>query len=195
MKSYDVPGCVLEFMRHRDLVDSDYSLYGAGRAGGWVKMSADAIDMLSNDDLKVAEYHCYAGVSAARTAIDALANWLNAQLALGQRGLTIDFKKSAFKDLIEEKAPSATEHVEQLASLATRIDESRQRAQHREGLALLWHEPGGWHLTQGLQAPRESDEHLASLLRRWADEIERAICGIVEGAARKLGHQYQGPKP
>lgn len=77
MKVYDVPDCIVDFMKHRDIVDSDYLLYGSGRALGWLRMSADTIESLPNE-LKEAEYHGYAGISAARTAIDALANWLSA---------------------------------------------------------------------------------------------------------------------
>jgi len=179
MPSYDVPECIAEFIRHRDLVDSDYYLYGSGRAIGWVKMSADAIDELPSE-LKEAEYHAYAGISAGRTAIDALANWLNAVLTLGRKGTAIDFAKPAFRSLIEDRAPSVVAHATRLGALASAIDGFRQRAQHREGLALRFHVPGGWHLAfAGLQGAGAEDIDLPNLLRGWARDIEEEVCSIV----------------
>jgi hypothetical protein len=184
MRSYDVPTCIIEFFRHRDLVDSDYALYGSGRAIGWLKMSADAIEELPNE-LKEAEYYAYAGISAGRTAIDALANWLNAVLKLEKRRTAIDLAKDPFRKLIENSAPSIAVHADRLGALADMIDGPRQQAQHREGLALQFrnaegtNEQGGWHLArEELQEPGNSI-YLPGLLREWATSIEEEVCAIV----------------
>lgn len=173
MRTYDVPDCIIEYMRRRDLVDGDYHLYGSGRALGWIRMAANELDSLPNE-LKIAEYHAYAGVSAARTAVDALASWLNLHFDLRKGGTTIDFKKPPFRQCVLGKEPSLSDAMEGLASLAKEVDAFRQRAQHREGLALSYHVPGRWHVV--LEAQRQ---HLPTLLRQWAGLIENAISHIV----------------
>lgn len=178
MRSYNAPACVVEYMRNRDLVDSDYYMYESGRALGWIRMAADAIEELPNE-LEVAKYHAYAGISAARTAIDALASWLNARLNLRRRGASVDLKKEHFQETVVEAKPSIRGNTDRLARLLQQIDEPRQRVQHREGVALLHYVPGGWHLTRGLQAPRDQDASLPSLLREWANLIETEVCQIV----------------
>ena len=185
MRVYDVPDCIVEFLARRDLVDSDYLLYGSGRALCWLKMSADAIKALPNEG-KEAEYHAYAGISAARTAIDALANWMNAMQGLGSRGLAVDFKKKPFKKLIEEHSPSLFSPATQLGDLAAEIDEHRQRAQHREGLALVFYNAegtdaqGGWHLApHGLQGARSTDIYLPDMLLGWSTTIEVQMCATI----------------
>ena len=97
MRSSEIPTCIIEFLAMKvddcDWTDADYHLYGAGRAVAFVRMSADALDSLGNDQ-KVAEYHTYCGISAARTAIDATASWLRLELGLGIRSLVqVDLKK------------------------------------------------------------------------------------------------------
>jgi hypothetical protein len=66
------------------------------------------------------------------------------------------------------------------------IDQHRQRAQHREGLAVIKYEPGGWYLApEGIQHPRAHDVPLPELLVGWADEIENAVCEMLAGARPK----------
>jgi len=63
-------------MERRDLVDADYHLAGSARDLGFVKIAADELDEVGNE-LGIAEYHAFAGVSGARAAVDAAASWLN----------------------------------------------------------------------------------------------------------------------
>ena len=50
------------------------------------------------DPQKVAEYHAYAGISAARTAIDAAASWLKMVLKLNfPSGNRVDLSKKEFR--------------------------------------------------------------------------------------------------
>lgn len=95
LKSYDVPDCVVAYLRGEDLVPRHYYAYGAGRALQWIRMAADALDGLQvktmvDMERKPAEYHAYAGISAARTSIDALANCLNQHFKVGLSGTAVD---------------------------------------------------------------------------------------------------------
>ena len=75
MPSYDVPAWIIQALYDNgELTDASYHLYGAGRALTFVRMAADTLEPLANDDKIFAEYHAYAGISAARTAIDATAS-------------------------------------------------------------------------------------------------------------------------
>jgi hypothetical protein len=94
--TYDVPECIVTFIRHRDLRDEDYYLYATGRALGWVRMAAFQLER--TDDFKLAEYHAYAAICAARTSIDAFANFLNRFLSLGLSPPTeSDLAKNRFR--------------------------------------------------------------------------------------------------
>ena len=81
METYEVPCWMTVSMLAKGACESDFYLYGAGRSLGFMKTAAAALGQLEND-LKEAEYHAYAGISAARTAIDASACWLNLALHL-----------------------------------------------------------------------------------------------------------------
>ena len=195
MKTFDAPKWMIDPFREHGICRVDYYVYGAGRALGFVRMAAHALGELSNEQ-KIAEYHSYAGISADRTAIDAIASWLNAKLELGVKqgpGINLsfgDFRGKALANLPE----SSKEHVEHLGELGREIDLHRQRAQHREGLALVYHEGseesdhrGGWYLApKGLSGDRALDLRLADLLGAWADKIEgdlRAIHTMVIGTS------------
>lgn len=185
MKSHGIPSCIVDYMSSRDIVESDYYLHGSGRAIGWVRMAADELAELGGlplveSDQKVAEYHAYMGISAARTSIDAFAGWLNMELHLGVSAAAVDLKKRRFRARVVEAAPSLTRSARRLGALARIIDRDRQRAQHREGSAILLYEAAGWHLTKGLQADRQLDKHLPTLLRAWADCIEHEACATVK---------------
>ena len=74
------------------------------------------------------------------------------------------------------------------------MNEHRQRAQHREGLALRFHScgtklahPGGWCLApQGIDEPGTNDLRLPDLLQSWADEIEENIRAMVAGMHKSI---------
>ena len=188
MNANDLPNCVARFVYHRDLVDADYHLFGSARDLGFVKVAADELDEMGND-LGIAEYHAFAGVSAARAAVDAAASWLNELDELGLRGTRIDFKKEPFSRALLSRRPQLAQVAERLSGVLDQIDEFRQRAQHREGLALAFYatQPGGptggWYLTRGLQSPRGEDQHLSTLLHSWARLIEEELCSIVTSMA------------
>ena len=86
MKTFDVPDWMVGPFVTNGVSENDYYLYGAGRALGFARMAAYALDDPNYDTetighpLKVAEYHAYTGISAARTAIDATASWCNVVL-------------------------------------------------------------------------------------------------------------------
>ena len=182
MKTYDVPEWIICPLVKEGVSESDYHLYGAGRALGFIRMAADALDD-SRDctELKVAEYHAYVSISAARTAIDATASWLNVKLQLGLKpSPQINLSKGGFRAKVSKVRPEVQEYIQVLGDLGKQVDEHRQRAQHREGLALLSHSDSkelghrvGWYLMpKGLSGNRTADLHLAELLRCWADNIE-----------------------
>src|SRR5581483_9855755 len=111
--SYGIPDCILETLVERDWVDADYHLASSGRAIGWVRMAADRIE--EAEEQNVADYHAYAGVSSARTAIDAVASWLNVRLDLGMSGSAVDLTKSKFLDkLCTKLRPEPMVHLESL---------------------------------------------------------------------------------
>ena len=99
MKTFDVPDWVIAPFCKLGVFEDDYHLYGACRALGFVRMAAAALEKMGNseeetDPQKVAEYHAYAGISAARTAIDAAASWLNMVLKLNfPSGNQVDLSK------------------------------------------------------------------------------------------------------
>lgn len=186
MKTYDVPKWMTAPFLAEGVSDSDYFLYGAGRALSFVRMAAYALDEPPHDQ-KVAEYHAYTGISAARTAIDAIASWLNAKLQLGSKaGPSIDLSKSDFRAKVLEVQPDIEKQAKALGTLGKTINEHRQRAQHREGLAIIHHSDskesghtGGWYLARnGLSSDRADNIRLPDLLHSWADVIEAALQGI-----------------
>jgi hypothetical protein len=191
MPSYDVPTWTVQALCEQgELTDASYHLYGAGRALTFVRMAADTLETLANEqanDQKAAEYHAYAGISGARTAIDAAASWLRVELSLGRPLTGIDFHKKPYRNKVVQKKPDLEAHVQALGNLAASIDKHRQRAQHREGLALRFHSPGstvahpgGWYLApKGIGEPGTNDLRLADLLQRWADQIEQNVCAMV----------------
>jgi hypothetical protein len=75
-------------------------------------------------------------------------------------------------------------HLDRLNSIGVDdIDKHRQRAQHREGLAVVQYQPGGWYLApDGIQNPRSDDLPLPQLLDGWADAIEAAVCDMLASA-------------
>lgn len=184
LREHDAPDCIIDALKYRDLSDEHYYLYGSGRALAFVRMAADALQALGNEQ-KIAEYHGYVGISAVRTAIDAAANWLRIRLNVTVRSpLLVDFTKADFLKALIAKQPSIRSYVECLGALAREIDPERQRVQHREGLALRYctsERPNweGWYLTKGMQTPWDENQQLHLVLRKWADDIELAVCGII----------------
>ena len=184
MKTFDVPQWVTESLLANGVTDEDYHLYGAGRALGFVRMAAYVLDKSAigeSIDFKEAEYHTYSGVSASRTAIDAVASWLNKRL---QIGLTpsprINLSREKFQKRVLAECPDIQQEVLSLGKLGSTVDKHRQRAQHREGLAIRFRNnsdnvvnQAGWYLApQGLSGPLEHDLLLTELLGNWADQIE-----------------------
>jgi hypothetical protein len=95
---------------------------------------------------------------------------------------SVDLGNKRFRKEIDALVLSAMlAHLDRLNSIATNeIDRHRQRAQHREGLAVVRHEPGGWYLApEGAQRPRSQDLPLADLLLSWPNAIEAAVCDIL----------------
>ncbi len=192
MKTFDAPEWMIEPFLKQGVLESDYYLYGAGRALAFVRMAAHTLDALS-DDQKIAEYHAYAGISAARTAIDATAVWLNVRLQLGvKQGPEINLSRKDFWKKASKALSESQKELVLLGELGGVIDEYRQRAQHREGLAIARRLPsenlghaGGWYLMpNGLSGDRAEDVHLVGILVGWADGIEsnlREIHNLVKG--------------
>lgn len=182
MKTYDVPNWMIAPFLAEGVSDSDYFLYGAGRALGFIRMAAYALDLeVPSSEFKVAEYHTYTGISAVRTAIDATASWLNQVLKLGvPQGNQVNLSWRDFQTKILKHRPEAKKFVQSLGDLGKQINEHRQRAQHKEGLAIIHHldskkfeHTGGWYLApNGLSSDRADDIRLPDLLHSWADEIE-----------------------
>ena len=187
MKTFDVPDWMIAPFVANRVSENDYFLYGAGRALGFVRMAAYALDDPNYDTetighpLKAAEYHAYTGISAARTAIDAIAVWCNRTLHLGvAQGPQLNLSRKDFQDKVSKASPEVATYVQTLGDLGRKIDEHRQRAQHREGLAFSYHmdsqklgHPGGWYLAIG--GDHTADLRLVDLLNGWADEIEENL--------------------
>ena len=177
MKTFHVPDWMIAPFMTQGVSESDYYLYGAGRALVFVRMAAYALDETYSGQ-EVAEYHAYTGISAARTAIDATASWCNETLKLGVKpGNQVNLSRQDFREKLSQVQPQIWEYVEHLGDLGRKIDEHRQRAQHREGLAISYHmdsqklgHPGGWYLAIG--GDRTADLRLVDLLKGWANEIE-----------------------
>ena len=169
--------------------ESDNYLHGAGRALGFVKMAACALNEPYSSQ-EVGEYHAYTGISAARTAIDATASWCNVILKLGLKpGNQVNLSRKDFQDSISRASPEVVAYVQALGDLGTKIDEHRQRAQHRDGLAIRYKfsrnskHLTGWYLApKGLSSDQTADLRLVNLLSGWANVIEenlREIHGVL----------------
>ena len=170
------------------LSESDYHLHGAGRALGFVRMATCALAE-SYSGQEVGEYHAYTGISAARTAIDAIAVWFNTTLQLDVvQGPEINLSRKDFRKKVSKASLEVSTYVQALGTLGKQIDKHRQRAQHREGLAISPHmdseqlgHPGGWYLMpQGLSGDRTADLRLVDLLNGWANEIEDNLREILK---------------
>ena len=183
METHDVPCWMTVPMLANGVRESDYYLYGAGRALGFMKMAADALAKLDSAQ-KEAEYHTYAGISAARTAIDAGACWLNLLLQIGQPfNPSLDLSKQGFRKKLVKNRPAICAYVEALGALGKVVDEQRHKAQHRAGLPVKYHvesnksnHQGGWYLvTQESHGHHQSDLHLSNLLQDWERQIEEKL--------------------
>ena len=183
MKTFDSPEWMIAPFLEHGISQYDYYLYGSGRALAFVRMAAYALDERP-DDQKVAEYHAYTGISAARTAIDAIASWLNVQLQLSlSPSPQINLSRNDFRNKVLKVQALIKEQCQALGALGTTIDEHRQRAQHREGVAIIHYTdskktglPGGRHLVpKGLGGDRFDVLSLPNLLNGWASEIEAAL--------------------
>ncbi len=187
LKTFEAPEWMIGPFVDHGVSNDDYYLYGAGRALGLVKMAACALDDLGHgaevrgDPQKIAEYHAYTGISADRTALDAIAGWCNSALQLGMsQGNQLNLSRTDFQSKVLMAQPQIVEYVKALGDLGKEIDKHRQRAQHREGLAIIRHTDskklghvGGWYLMpNGLSGERADDLCLADLLRTWGDKIE-----------------------
>lgn len=171
----------------------DYLLAGA-RAVCWVRSAAGFLEQLaagaSPGDRALAEYHTYAGVSAARTALDALANWLrvvllipDAEFVPSQR----DFAVSKFRRRLKKEEPHLGATLGSLFILTKEIDPLRQAAQHREGIpisfAVLKEAPSQgarWRLKgrsfeRGRVSKTYRELELVALLSGWADQIDTQL--------------------
>ena len=182
MKTFDVPNWMIAPFKSQGVSQSDYFLYGAGRALVFVRMAAYALDEAPNDQ-NVAEYHAYTGISAARTAIDATASWCNVALELNvTQGNQVNLSRQDFRGKLSQVQPEISKYVECLGTLGKQIDEHRQKAQHREGLAIRnkfsrkSQHLNGWHIApMGLGGDHIADLRLVDLLNGWADEIEENL--------------------
>ena len=111
MKTFEVPMWIVAPLVAEGVNDSDYFLYGAGRALAFVRMAAYALGEIP-DDQKVAEYHAYTGISAARTAIDATASWCNATLKLGVNpGNQVNLSRGDFRKKVLQCRPEVEKYA------------------------------------------------------------------------------------
>ena len=124
MKTYNVPDWMVGPFVKNGFSENDHYLYGAGRALGFVRMAAYALDDPTYDTetighpLKVAEYHAYTGISAARTAIDATASWCNVVLDLGLKpGTQVSLTKKAFRTKVSKASPGVATYAQALSEL------------------------------------------------------------------------------
>ena len=182
MKTFDVPNWMIAPFVANGISEKDHFLHGAGRALGFTRMAAYALDEILNDQ-KVAEYHAYAGISAARTSIDATASWLEKMLELQlARRYLVNPSRQEFREAVSQARPEILKYVKNLGDLGNQIDDHRQQAQHRDGLAIRNKiskkspHMNGWHLApKGLSGDHTADLRLVDLLNGWANEIEENL--------------------
>lgn len=75
MKEHEIPECIVRaLIEAPGLASKEYNLAYSGRAIGFVRMAADALEETPRNHQLSAAYHAYAGIGAARTSIDAAAN-------------------------------------------------------------------------------------------------------------------------
>ena len=201
MKTFDVADWLVAPFVAQGVTKSDFFLYGAGRALAFVRMAAYALGEIP-DDQKVAEYHAYTGISAARTAVDAIASWCNATLKLGVKpGNQINLSREDYRKKVLQCRPEVEKYAKHLGDLGKKIDEHRQRAQHREGLAIRIKFSrkseclNGWYLApEGLNGDQSFDLRLVDLLDGWAEEIEHSLRAIHNMVIASNGTQETGLK-
>ena len=195
MKTFDVPNWMIASFVSQGVSQNNHFLYGAGRALGFLRMAAYALDEIPNDQ-RVAEYHAYAGISAARTAIDATASWLEKMLELQvtQRYM-VNPSRPKFREEVSQVRPEVEKYVKNLGDLGNQIDEHRQKAQHREGLAIRnkfsrkSQHLNGWHLVIG--GDHTADLRLVDLLNGWADDIEENLREIHKALVMASGEMQE----
>ena len=178
MARYEVPHFVWEWMLAAKLepIEACHSLEWAGRTLGFVRMAADRLETPRPGRRSVAQYHAYAGISAALTSIDATATWLNESLRLGvTAGIPVDLCRSAYRQRVSDAIPDAEEHIAVLGQLKGYINESRKLIQHRRGAPLNFHPYGeGWCFEppDDREPTQVVHRYLHDLLRNWANQIE-----------------------
>ena len=190
MKIFGAPDWMVAPFLTNGFSESDNYLHGAGRALGFVRMAACALDEPYSSQ-QVGEYHAYTGISATRTAIDATAVWCNTRLRLGfAQGPQLNLSRKDFQKKISKASPEVVTYVQALGDLGKKIDEHRQRAQHRDGLAIRYKfsrnskHLTGWYLApNGLSGDHTADLRLVDLLNGWADEIEENLREILKEMA------------
>ena len=126
MKTIDLPCWMGWYLyvcaKSAGLSEGDTYLHGAGRALGFVRMAAFALDEIPKDQ-KVAEYHAYVGISAARPTIDATACWLEKilELQVAQRH-QVNTSRPEFRKSISRVRPEVSKYIKSLGDLGNQID-------------------------------------------------------------------------
>ena len=102
MKTFDAPEWMTAPFLTEGVSDSDFSCTGLAVHWDSSERPADALDAEDpSPEFKVAEYHTYTGISAARTAIDATASWLNQVLNWAcLKGTESNLSRTAFQTKI-----------------------------------------------------------------------------------------------
>ena len=181
MNTYAVPCWMVGTWRGNE---SDFYLYGSGRALGFVRMATTMLAELGVEHQKEAEYNVYAGISAAFSAIDAAACWLNSELDIGNpNNAGLSLSRPKFIGKLCEKKPKLFEHLDALGTLGDTIGKYRNKLQHRGGSPVRFqedseklNEEAGWFLiTEGSTEGSQPDLRCINLLENWSLQIEKEL--------------------
>jgi hypothetical protein len=160
----------------------DLQLYFAARAVTWAHMAAAEIEgnVVSAPSV---EYHCYAGISAIYTAIDALAHWLYRRLG-GLGGFPdrkVGLGQKEFRKAVRTARPDLIPTVERLVTLMKSVEQRRNDAQHRATIELV-NGKEFWQLYDVTE--EQSDAWVAFMEGRWYfDPGDRAELKTAKGRA------------
>jgi hypothetical protein len=184
--SRKLPPAIASFLQRRERTRSDYFLRHCGRSIVRIRIAADGLD--STAFIWEADYHAYAGVSSAYTAVDTFSNWLSSLLGLvWQRVTDVGLDKSEFRERVRERiSPAMYAHICELRTLLAAINPYRRPAIHREGLIVTrvstsqrpqW----TWSVWTQDQSRLGADFNDATgMLRNWADRLEASVGAAID---------------
>jgi hypothetical protein len=195
----NVPDFIIELVVGKDVRPDFYYMCAAGQNLVFMEVAATHLEADADLDHPEAAYHIYAGISAARSALDAASHWMRTTLSLPVSSLlACDLTKREFRKLLRDAGQAQLAHeFSRHGDLFKRIDDYREMLQHREGLASMpvvypsqrrvWAVPKD--PSQGMNGIPLGFWEVPELLRSWRLEIEgilRQIVSAVESSKEQI---------